>query len=81
MTTRRRLSTDELITELLMEIRNDRTVRSREFADLQLAVKELGDDFRAFRDHVLQHEDKAGRKLRMVADHAGVTEPTDRNGR
>ena len=74
------MTTDELIRELIAEIRNDRVVRAKEFAGLQLAVTELGNDFRAFRDHVLKNEDETGTALRLVAAHAGVIEPLDKNG-
>lgn len=67
------MTTDELIRELIGEIKKDRVARQRELSGLQLAVKELGDDFRAFRDRLLKDEGNA--KLRLVA-----TLPPDTNG-
>ncbi len=76
-----KMTTDELIRELIGEIKKDRVARQREFSDLRLAVNDLGKDFRAFRDHVLKHEDESGKALRLVAAHAGVIDQAEKNGR
>ena len=75
------MTTDELIRELIGEIKKDRVARQREISGIQLALTELGKDFRAFRDHVLKHEDESGKALRLVAAHAGVIDPAGKNGR
>lgn len=82
------MTTDQLITELIAEIRSDRGAATKrderitaELRKLNTIVGKLGTDFEAFRTHMLEHADKEGRHLRMVAAHAGVTDPRDGNGR
>ena len=81
------MTTDELIRELLREIRSDRAAaeeRERliagELSGIRVAVANLGLDFRAFRDHVLENENERGQELRAVEDFVGMTDPHDKNG-
>lgn len=81
------MTTDELIRELLKEIRADRNAtedRERrieaELTGIRLALAALGDDFGSFRAHVLQHEDERGKELRAVEDFVGMTDPNEKNG-
>lgn len=81
------MTTDELIRELIKEIRSDREAaeeRERliaaELSGIRVAVANLGIDFRAFRDHVFEHENERGKELRAVEDFVGMTEPREKNG-
>ena len=88
MTTRRRITTDELITELIAEIRADRMASTKreervetELVAIRTVLATLGQDFREFRSHVLKHEDESGKELRAVEDFVGLTDPREKNGR
>lgn len=88
------MTTDELIRELLREIRADRAAadereraaeeRERliaaELSGIRVAVANLGLDFKAFRDHVLENENERGKELRAIEDFVGMTEPHAKNG-
>jgi hypothetical protein len=70
------MSTDELIRELIGEIRKDREA----LAGLSLAVTELGKDFRAFRAKVFENQSQQGERIRAISDFVGMTDPHDSNG-
>lgn len=85
--TKRRLSTDELITELLQEIRNDRVASTQreerveaELANIRLALHELGKDFRSHREHAGTEASDTREQIRLVANFVGMTDPAEKNG-
>jgi hypothetical protein len=99
MTSKRRLTTDELVAQLLEELQADRKQaakdrkadreatekRQREITDrldrFETALTEISREMRDLRDHVLKHEDQAGKDIRSVADFVGMTIPVKNGGR
>jgi hypothetical protein len=94
MTSKRRLSTDELVNELLAEIRTDREVargdraatakRQKEITDrldrFETALVTLSSDLRDFRQHTEADSSETRRQVRVVSNAIGLTNPHEQNG-
>lgn len=77
------MTTDDLMRELLGEIRKDR--EARQFLEVQVsnctrAVIVLSNELQEFRKLVFEGEANTLERIRQVADFAGMTYPADRNG-
>jgi hypothetical protein len=94
MTSRRRLSTDELVNELLAEIRADREVakadraatakRQKEITDrldrFETALVTLSSDLQSFRQHTEADSSETRRQVRVVSNAMGLTDAHEQNG-
>lgn len=72
------MTTDELVAELIAEIRRDRESRK----SLEVAVASLAQDLADFRTLVFEGERSVMQQIRAVSDFVGMTDPQrpSRNG-
>jgi hypothetical protein len=94
MTTKRRLSTDELVNELLEDIRIDREAakadraatakRQKEITDrldrFETALVTFSNDLQGFREHTEADSSETRRQIRVVSNAIGLTDPHEQNG-
>jgi hypothetical protein len=91
---RRRLTTDELVNELLAEIRIDREAakadraatakRQKEITDrldrFETALVTLSSDLRDSRQHTEADSSETRRQIRVISNAIGLTAPREQNG-
>lgn len=77
------MTTDQLVSELIDEIRRDREARKTleaQVSNCTIVVAALAKDLADFRKLVFEGERSLMERIRRVSDFSGMTDPHDGNG-